>query len=171
MIIGNLRKPFIKIGTANTTATAFPSLVATTTCPYPTSDSPAQRTRVTSELDALDVMVVPFSALAADGTVAMRAVGWSAVTGGSSVLYIPCHIAQWDITIGTATGAANGAVGTAERFADTIAASTAVTGDTATRISSPANNGIGYVVFPRSAFEAVQIEFSGSGCNALVMEF
>lgn len=156
--INTIRSTFKLAGTADSTATSFPTRTPGTA--EPSGFDP----------DKNDVQIVPFALGADNRTLSMRVIGWSRAVGSGTHLWTPVVINQFDLTLGGATGVAGTPVGAGYRFADTITASTTVVGDSVYRKSSPGSDLIGGVVVSTDAFERIEITFSGTSANALYAE-
>ena len=150
--------------TNNSTSTSFSNPAPTTTEPETVdSDTPTSNAKVFSPTK--NAIVMNFFGTDADGeTFDVRFFGWSLATDGTNTpLWVPSFLVQLTATLSTATGVAGAAVINTEFFADTLVASTSVTGSSSFYAHSPENNVIASCVLDTFGWDKIEARFDLTG--------
>jgi hypothetical protein len=146
--------PFGELLATNSTDTAFTANAATATEPTGAGiiDLGARPNGMPNTL-----LLVPFGAGAGDTTFDMRVTGWAYV----GTLWVPVVLAEFNCTLGTATGVAGQPVANTDQFVDTITLATAHAGSNGVSVSvvSPAGNLVAHALVDCKGFGKIEIEF------------
>lgn len=148
----------------NATDTSFASRAATLT--KPSGDG----VHHFGDAGPANLLVAPYGTGDADDQFAMKVILWRSHGLGSARLWIPTFsdTYQFVCTLGTGTGATNGAISASEKFCDTVTNLDPYRGG----IVSPADNTSAYFLVNGLGCEAVEFIFDAlggapSGMNAL----
>lgn len=146
---------FTKLLDTNATNASFSSKVPTTTKPSGDGVLEVEKNN--------NLLVVLFGTDAANETFDARIIAWSKV----ATLWVPTPVVTVSCTLSTVTGVSGATVTNSNFFVDTISLSS---GDSDTKLVSPANNTIGYVLLDVVGAELAEIQFDMTGAasaNAL----
>ena len=113
------------------------------------------------------LIVMPFGKDTADQLFDMRLIGWSHAETAAAKEWVPAEIVTVRCTLGTATGASGGVIGSDQHWCDTITYQSGASGVT---IISPGNNERAYLVADFWGFELLEILFNrdtAASANAL----
>jgi len=155
-----LQNQFVKSHATNATDSAFASKVATLT--EPTGDG------VIDLKGGNVVLLLPYGVGNADTTYDLRVIGWSAAGPEATREWVPTILGEFSCTLGTATGASGGYLGTSNKFVDTItnlAAYDDLEGVTF-RLRSPANNTPAAILIDAEGHQKVEIIFDMTGATS-----
>lgn len=151
----------------SSTSTAFQSVVPTTTAPASVdSDSPSGN-RAVMESGGSSLFIVPIGTDAADETYSIRLIAWKKLTGaeGTTPLWIPIHLGDINVTLGSATGISGGLVGNSELFADTLALASGAW--SAITLIQPAGNLPAAFIVPSKGFAHIEAVFDSTGAASM----
>lgn len=142
------------------TKTAEPATVDTTT-------PNAEGNTAVFKSSGQSLYLMPFGTDAADETFSIRLVGWKKLTGGDGVtpLWVPTHLGDVNVTLGSSVGVAGGIVTDSQYFADTLALASGGWADI--KLIQTAGNLPAAIIVPSKGFEYIQALFDSTGAASM----